>query len=85
MGTRTDRKVRLKTDQWDVLADAKGWTSTKSAASALGIADTTLARVYRGTSEPGDAFLRAVIEHFPNVRLAQLFEVMDAVAQRRAS
>ena len=78
MASRIDKKLRLKTEQWDVLADAKGWTSNKGAATALGIADTTLSRVYKGTSEPGDAFLRAVVEHFPNARLAQLFELADA-------
>jgi hypothetical protein len=81
-------RLRLRTDQWDVLADAKGWTTMKGAATALGIADTTLSRVYRGETDPGDAFLRAVVEQFPNVRLSQLFYVVppaDARGELRAS
>lgn len=74
-----DRRIRLRGDRFDAATTEAGLTSNTQIGDALGIDRTTVSRVRRGLTAPGEAFIAAAITHLGKP-FEDLFEVTSDAA-----
>lgn len=67
--------IRLRTAQYRKYAALKNWKTQSQAAAAIGVSEPALSRVIRGKRGPGADFIAALLNAFPQLEFADLFEV----------
>lgn len=67
--------IRLKVRQYEKVAASKGWTSTTSAARAIGCEVSTLSRILRGERACGGEFIANLLVAASPWDFNDLFEV----------
>lgn len=80
--------VKLKIERLKAEAKARGWSTDRELAQALGISAANVSRIYN-TDEtrrqgPGVVFIAAALIAMPDLEFADLFDVVEA-QQRVAS
>ena len=74
MPSRTTPTIRLRTTQFDQAAQARGWTTSTQIADGIGIDRTTVSRIRRALTSPGEAFIAAALAAFGQP-FEDLFEI----------
>lgn len=72
--------IRLRTGQFRKFALLKGWRTQADMAKALGLAESTVYRVFSGLRAPGPQFIAAVMQALSELDFDDLFEVVDESA-----
>lgn len=73
--------LKVRTDELARRRRAAGIDDTHIAlARYLGVTCGTVSRIYAGKAEPGPRFIAAALAAFPDARMDDLFEVVDAAA-----
>lgn len=69
--------VRLKTDQLRQHGKRLGIETDAAMASHLGVSQSTVLRLFRGDTGPGEDVIAAALTAFPALRFDDLFEVVE--------
>jgi DNA-binding XRE family transcriptional regulator len=67
--------IKLRGNRLRVQARKLGITSDTALADHLGVARTTVVRMYKGDLTPGENFIAAALTAFPDLRFEDLFQV----------
>lgn len=78
--------IRLRTRQFDEIAEHKGWDSDAAAGRAIGVDGATVWRVRRGIANPGERFIAGLLLAVrPSWRFDDLFEIDACMQSKDAS
>lgn len=75
----TERRIRLRSKEFEAAATAAGLANDTQIARALRFNQSTISRIRRGVTTPGEAFIAAALETF-QVPFEDLFEVTSDAA-----
>lgn len=72
-------RIRLRTGQFRKYCNLAGLKTDQAKADAIGVNASTLSRILRGDTAPGERFIAGVLHAFADYELdfADLFEVID--------
>lgn len=77
--------IRLRKDRLRDLADSRGLKNDAALAAHLGVPQSTVMRLLKGSSSPGEKTIAAVLAAFPGIKFEALFEVVGAKVKETRS
>lgn len=69
--------IVLRAQQLRAYRALRGWNTDAALASAMKVHHTTVSRVLRGKTGPGEEFIANLLAAFPELTFGDLFEVVE--------